>query len=181
MSFPFDSAAEFVFLRDGRGINLNGFGGVLDKLDAYKLSAVLIRNPFLRRIAVLKWLKEVSRVCGFEVKLKVLKAEAKPYMTEGGEVCLCRSHLKKAGYTFFALAHETAHFVLMTDPDYKLLKQIDGEYPENSADANLRSPLEYCANILTLALMQRCAAVEKRAARKEKIEKFTDALKKAME
>lgn len=160
MSLPFSTLEEFLKKRDG-GELLSAF--TLPAADYLKLCRVLAGTPLCRYIAVKRWFKEVGRLCGVKIKLKVSFSPQKPYMTEGGRLGLYYKDFFRPGYLFFAVAHETAHFLLMRGGGYRLLKEIDGQYPAENGDGPLRSPLEYCANAITLALFKRCGELEKNA------------------
>lgn len=178
MSLPFKSLPEFIEARDGNKIALYDFCGLIDEFDFNKLISVLAKNFFLRIIAVKKWFKEVEKLCNIKIKLKISFKSHKPYMRESGEVGLSFKDLLKPSYLLLAIAHETAHFILTCDGDYPLLKLIDGEYPSDAKDCDLRSPIEYCANDITLTILEKCALVAKKDKHKKKILRFIDNLKK---
>ena len=176
MSLKFTSLEEFIAARDNNEITLSEFSEILDKLNFKKLVAVLTKLPVNRFIAVKKWIKEVGRLCGTKIRLKISRASHKPYMLESGEIVITKKDFLSSGYCFFAMAHETAHFLLTLGDDYSILKSLDGEYPKDT-DGYLRSPVEYCANILTLMIFERCIPEAPKDRLKKKIEKFSSSLK----
>lgn len=153
----------------------SNYDEVLDGLNYRRLVSVLKKNFFIRLIAVKRWFKEVGKLCGVNIRLKISASTQKPYMTEGGEVGLSFKHLKNSGYAFFAASHEAAHFILMRG-DYGQLKELDGEYPKDES-ATMRSPIEYQANILTLEIFERCKNFAKKKRFREKISWALNSLK----
>ena len=137
-------------------------------LNFKKLSAVLAWNHLLRRPAAKRWFREVGRVCKKQIRLIISRKSIRPYMQESGGVWLYQRDFFRAGYLFFASAHEAAHFLLMRDQDYGALKALDKEYPPDKKDRQMNSPLEYCANLLTLTLFEKCLKVTK-GRRRQKI------------
>lgn len=162
MSLPFKTLQEFLSARDKSEIVLFDVCGLLDEINFKNLVAVFTKNSFVRIVCVKKWIKELGRFCGIKIKLKISLLTHRPYMRESGEICLSYKDLGRPSYSFFAIAHETAHFILMCDSDYELLKVLDMEYPVDAKDRDLRSPIEYCANLVTLMILERCLAVVKK-------------------
>ena len=172
MSFPFHTLQEFTAAQENDGI-FSEIEGLIEGLNVKKLVALLGSNRALRRVYVKRWFGEVGRLCNQKIKLKISRTPVKPYMTESGEVGLSRTDFKRTSYLFFASAHEAAHFLLMRDGEYDVLKALDREYPKDE----MRSPIEYCANLLTLALFERCLNAEKREGRRQKISWCIEQLK----
>ncbi len=181
MSLPFTTLQEFIQARDSGKITLSDFDGVLDKYDFKKLIPVFTPITLVRLIYLKKWLKEVARISGVKIRLKMSLSAHRPYMTEGGEVGLSVKDFLKPSYCFFAIAHETAHFILQLGGEYGLIKSIDAQYSQGAGDGNLRSPTEYCANIITIMIFNRCLAVTKKERYKKKLSAFIAVLKGAID
>ena len=178
MSFPFQTLSEFIAARQNNLITFSDWNA--DELRYEKLLGVLKKTTLGRYFALKRWLKEVAKYCNKRIKLKLHRSLACPYMRESGEIGLGVRDFKRGGYLFFAIAHETAHFILMRQEDYGTLKSLDGQYPE-SGDKKMLSPVEYCANRITLKLFERCAALTKKAKEKEVILRCIDSLKGQLE
>lgn len=181
MIAPFKDADDFIEARDGRGIDMSCFNAVLDSLNYEYLGGVLSAILPVRLMSAVKFLRDAGRKCGVGIELKLSLSSHLPYMTESGLVCMSFRDFFRSKTACAALAHEVSHFILMTDPCYPRLKALDGEYCALYSDGALRSPIEYCANMLTAAIVQRCAAVLKKESRRkkagslsEKLENFTD-------
>lgn len=177
MSLTFQSLQEFLQARDKGEIDLSDFNVLLDKLDFKKLVALFSKNFFIRLANLKKWIRQVGRVCGIKIKLKTSLSAHRPYMLEGGVIGLSFKDLLKPSYSFFAIAHETAHFILMCNDGYAKLKAFDREYHNNT---ELNSPIEYCANIITLTIFERCICVTQKVKRREKIAEYINSLKLSM-
>ena len=93
------------------------------------------------------------------------------FRSEGGEVCLSLKDLLNPSYSFFAISHESAHFILARDEDYGLLKSLERQL------AGENSPLEYCANIITLMIFERCISALKKDKHRQKVAAFIQSLK----
>ena len=180
MSLPFKTLPEFLDMRDGNKIVLSDFYVLLHDLNYKKLVALLTRNTFIRLIRIQKWIKEVSRLCGIKIKLKVSLTAHRPYMLESGKICLSYKDLCGMNYSFLAIAHETAHFILMCDEDYEQLKALDRQYPLDAKDRDWLSPLEYCANSIMLMLLEECIAIAQKNEDKEKFSQFKASLSKSI-
>lgn len=169
MSLPFKTLQEFTNARDKREIVLSDFCGLLDKLNFKKLVAVLTRNLFIRIKSLKNWIREVGQLCGIKIKLKISLSAHRPYMTEKGDIGLWYGDLFKTNDLFFAIVHESAHFILTCNEAYALLKVLDKEYPSDAGDRQLRSPIEYCANVVTLMILERCLTCVKKERHKARI------------
>ena len=153
----FEDLREFIRMRDEGLLDISGFDGILSRLDYGLLLGVLARGPF-RAAKSRKWLRSVGDVLGRKIGLKVTLSKERPYMTEGGIVSVGIGTVKRPSVLLFALAHEAAHFILLSDEDYPNLKALEGEYCEKFDDARMRSPIEYAANLVTLDIFRRCMA-----------------------
>lgn len=160
MSVPFRTLQEFTEMREGE-LSFPRLEASMGKMDLGKLLSVLAKTPWGRFLAVKRWLKEVGRVCDKKIRLKVSFSSHTPYMRENGTVGLCRKDFQRQRYLFFAVAHETAHFLLMCDEDYPLLKALEREYLSCEGDGALRSPIEFCANRIMMTLFERCVSAAK--------------------
>ena len=174
MSLPFKTLPEFIKARENGEINLSDSAALLDKLNFEKLASALTKKSPFGIISVKKWLKEVGRLCGIKIKLKASLSAHKPYMTEGGEVCLSLKDLLNPSYSFFAISHESAHFILTCDEDYGLLKSLERQ------SSGTDSPLEYCADIITLMIFERCISVLKKDKHRQKVASFIQSLKESI-
>lgn len=169
MSLPFRTLQEFLGVRDRGGLSFPEAEARIGETDLGKLVSVLSKTAWGRFAAVKRWLKEVGRLCGKKIRLKISFSPHKPYMTENGCVGLYYRDFFRQRYLFFAVAHETAHFLLMCDEDYCLLKALEEEYPADERDRAMCSPIEYCANRIMLMLFERCACVAETQAAREMI------------
>lgn len=79
---------------------------------------------------------------------------AKGYMRDGGDIFLSVGLLlRPVGNVFLALCHELGHMWLSEQPDYAALKALDLQFLKSSLPAEA-SPLEICADVLSLRLAQ---------------------------
>ncbi len=175
----FSDLGEFIRLRDAGLLGVEGFEEILGRLDYGPLLGVLSRGPF--RVAKgRKWLRGVGEVLGRKIGLKVTLSKGRPYMTEGGTVSVGIGTVRKPSVLFFALAHEAAHFLLLTDGSYPLLRSLEGEYRERFEDARMRSPVEYAANLVTMEIFRRCMAAAGEDGRRERVSRLLGELQTAV-
>ena len=78
-------------------------------------------------------------------------------------------------------AHESAHFILMNDRNYALIKQLDSEYramPDR--EQKMSSPIERGANLITLSILNRSEIAEKSRKKQKKIKLCIKTLEKQL-
>ena len=168
----FQNIAEFEQLPDDEKIDFYFIENLLDKLCIKKLPRVLTRFVLIRKLQIKKWIKEVSKITPNPIKLYITQEEIIPYMKEEGVISFCKKDIYRVDKIFMILAHETAHFILMQDKNYESIKKVDKEYTQMLGHKEkMNSPIEYCANLITLMILQRCKFVEKKPKMKEKIGK----------
>ena len=154
---------------------------VLDGLRLEKLCAVLGSFALLTRLRVNRWLKELSKASPVAVTLRLESEEITPYMQESGVLCFGKKDLSRKEKLFMLLAHESAHFLLMGDERYPLLKEIDGEYKALfGRDHRMHSPVEECANLLTLLILSRCRGIKMSQNSRKIVERCIKTLKKQL-
>lgn len=177
----FDNLTEFEKLSDCDKIDSEAVENIVSLLDVKKLTSVLSCHFLLRRGAVKKWIKEVEDKVGQQITLSIVRKEVVPYMQEDGLLCFSCKDIVRRERLFMLLCHETAHFILMRDSEYESLKRVDSEYLlEGKQRAKMLSPVEYCANLITLKILKRCVEVIKSQKNKAVILQITDSLKKQL-
>lgn len=181
MTKSYRTLAEFEALPNDKKINRKAIDAILDRLCYNQLCGVLSRFAVIRILSVRQWLTALGRITGRKISLRTENEEITPYMSEAGVVCFCKRDLYHIDRLFMIAAHESAHFILMQDENYALLKKINGEYlsiPEREKKMN--SPIELCANIITLEILERCKKTEKSRKKQQKIEICIKTLKKQL-
>ena len=177
----FQSLAEFEALKDQEKIDLGIAETMLDRLCVTRLTAVLTRFTWLRKCYIRRWVNEIKKISGRDVKLHLTCEEITPYMLEEGVICFSKKDVYRVKKLLMLLAHETAHFVLMRDPNYEMIKQIDCEYKAMPwREQTMHSPVEYCANLVTIMILTRCQLVEKDQNKKEIIQDCVISLNKQL-
>ena len=169
MSLAFSGLQEFDLAKNSDSLSAS-LTSLTEGLKIKKLTAVLACHHLFRRRGAKLWLEEVGRCCDLSITLHLSSEPTKPYMQESGGVWLYRRDFYRAGYLLFALAHEGAHFLLMRGEGYQALKELDAQYPKDAPDREMNSPLEYCANLLTLILLEKCLASAKGRGRRQTIQ-----------
>ncbi len=164
MTKGFETLEEYQALRDNEKIDLQAIAPVMDRLSYGKLNGVLSVPPLFAKIQCRRWQRELEKVLGAEITLHMTEEEIVPYMREDGVLCFCKKDLKRREKLFMLLAHESAHFILMRDKNYGQLKKVDTVYRAVSGrECKMHSPVEECANLVTLLILDRC----KQGARKK--------------
>ena len=162
-------------------IDITAVNAALDKLRFGGLTAALSSSVIIRRLGLHRWLRELSKITETPVKLRTTDEQITPHMQESGVICFCEKDIYRPQKLFMILAHEAAHFILMRDSNYGLIKKLDGEYrPTSVEDQKMRSPVELCANIITLLILNRSRESEKRQNKQRKIEDCIKTLKKQL-
>ena len=78
-------------------------------------------------------------------------------------------------------AHETAHFVLMRDENYASIKALDRESKAiYGRESKMKSPIELCANLIALKILERCKNVERNRKKQKKIKLCIKTLEKQL-
>ena len=135
----------------------------------------------IRKFKIRQWLKELGRVTNTPIELSVVKDEVTPYMREDGLICFCKKDILRADRLFMLLAHEAAHFILMQDKNYGAIKELDSVYKSQpQREQKMHSPIEFCANVITLMILERCKNAERWRKTQEKIEICIKSLKKQL-
>ena len=181
MTKDFQNLEEFEALRDDEKIDTASVDEILNRLCFKKLNGTLSRFVLIRRLRLIQWLKELGKITGTPPKLSLTREETTPYMQEGGLISFCKKDVLRADRLFMLLAHETAHFILMQDESYGRLKMINADYAKMPwREQKMHSPIELCANIITVMILERCKNVEKGRKCREKIEICVKSLKKQL-
>ena len=161
MMKDFQNLEEFEALSDHEILDFEAIDTVLDQLGLKRLTGVWTSFIPLRKIRVKQWIGELRKLTGHPVSLQLTREEITPYMHEDGVICFCKKDIYRVDKLFMLLAHETAHFVLMKDARYALIKQVDAAYNSRPQQASsMHAPIERCANLITLELLARCMLVE---------------------
>ncbi len=181
MMKKYNTLAEFEALSDDQKIDHGAAQAALDRLNFKKLCGVLSRYGLVRRLCARLWIGEIGKITGQPIKLRLTREEITPYMQEDGVIGFCSKDLDRTERLLMLLAHETAHFILMQDKDYALLQNIDREYKAMpDREQAMHSPIEWCANIITLNILSRCLQVEKSQKRQQIIEICKTSLNKQL-
>jgi hypothetical protein len=176
-----NNLAEFIALSDELKIDESGVRKILDALDFRKLNAVLISHKFFRKIFIDKWLNHAQKVLKISIKTELVKEEIVPFMKESGVLCFSKRDIARKEKTFVLLAHEIAHFIIMKDERYDEIRRFDIEYKENGFErSNMLSPIEYCANLVTLMILSRCENAMKSKKNRRIIQELVCSLKKQL-
>ena len=171
MKKPFDNLAEFEALRDDERIDLHAIAAALDRLHFQKLNGVFSNFVLLRKFRVRQWIRELKKVSLRPITLEMTRREIIPHMQENGVIRFCKKDVRRADKLFMLLAHETAHFLLMQDRNYPLIKKVDREYRAMPGrEQAMRAPVEACANKITLLILERCHHIEKKQKSQKRIE-----------
>ncbi len=181
MKKAFQSLEEFEALRDEEKIDVTATRCMLDSLSFQTLVGMLSYFTALRQLRIRQWGKELRKITGQPIKIRMTREEITPYMQEDGVICFCKKDVHRVDRLFMLFAHETAHFILMQDKNYATIKKLDGVYttlPEREQKMN--SPIERCANLITLMILERCKGVEKGRRKTEKIERCIKTLQKQL-
>ena len=181
MTDKFKTLEEFEALQGDEKIDLAATNDALDKLSFKVLNGALSRFVLVRKIRLNQWLKEMQSISGTPIRLRLTKEETTPYMQEDGLISFCKRDVLRADRLFMILAHETAHFILMRDNSYDTLKRINREYTLSHQNLGaMCSPIELCANLITLMILERCKRVEKSQKKQKNIEICIKSLKKQL-
>ena len=176
-----DNLIEFTSILDSEKIDEKSVDAILEKINAKKLVAVLASHKFFRKIFIKKWIKEVEKALGISISLQIVKDEITPFMQESGALVFSRKDIARRERIFMLLAHEVAHFILAEDERYETLKILDKQYRIDEKErAKMLSPIEYCANLITLKLFFRCKMATKRAKLHTIIQQLALSLKKQL-
>ena len=168
MATQFQGLAEFEALPIEEKIDLDNAKALLDRLCFRKLNALLSKITLLRALGMRRWVKELSKVTSLPVTLHLTKEKITPYMQEDGKIFLSKKEIFHIDKLFMIFAHETAHFILIEDKSYAMIKEADNEYRRiPDREQRMTSPIELSANVITLMILERCKTVEKRAKRLE--------------
>ena len=181
MMKDFQNLAEFQALCDDQLLDLAAVEAILARLCTKRLTGVLTDLIPVRKIRIRQWIRELQKITGRPVLLQLTREETTPYMHEDGVICFCKKDVYRADKLFMLLAHETAHFVLMQDARYALIKQIDADYCScTQQKSSMHSPIERCANLITLVILTRCMRVERNQKRLHRIEICIESLRKQL-
>lgn len=147
---------EFIQQRDDGSLWQQPWLKMFEGLDLTFLTAVAkAKTVAVRRFTTWLWLRVLQKKYG-KVNVTLTK-QTTPYMTDDGVIYLPEGDLAHPKRFFMALTHESAHLLLSKQDGYQKLKELDLLY--TAEDSAMRSPLEYCANALTLAMLCRCHAL----------------------
>ena len=168
MTKRFQDPTEFEAIPVEEKIDFDATNALLDRLCFPKLNALLSKITIVRIWAMRRWVKELSRLTSLSVTLNFTKEIITPYMQESGKIFLSKKEIFHIDKLFMIFAHETAHFILMQDKSYGMIKEADNEYRRiPGREQRMTSPIEICANVITLMILERCKTVEKSAKRLE--------------
>lgn len=181
MTKGFETLEEYQALQGHEKIDLQAVNAVLDRLSFGRLNAVLFAlSPFVK-LQCRRWLKELEKGIGRKITLEMTKEEITPYMREDGVLCFCRKELRRREKLFMILAHESAHFLLMGDGRYGQLKKVDSAYRAvPGRECKMHAPVEECANLITLLILDRCKGVARGKKVQEILERCIKTLKKQL-
>ena len=181
MTKGFETLEEYQALPDDEKIDLQAVNAVLDGLPFSQLKGILSDFAPFPKLRCDRWLKELEKALDRKIALQMTEEEIIPYMREDGVLCFCKKDLHRKEKLFMLLAHESAHFILMGDEGYHRLKRVDSAYRAHpDRECNMHSPIEECANLITLLILDRCKHCEKRKKTQKILEKCIISLEKQL-
>ena len=172
---------EFLTKRDEEQIDVTVFDALISALPVKQLNTLFAPCYPLRRHAATAWTRALAEETDQPIRLSINEKGTRPYMSEQGTLFIPKSTFHHLDLLFIAIAHESAHFILMTSPDYERLQELDAQYRnQGHSDVAMRSPTEYYANLLTLRILTLCQDAASSTKLKERIGVTIDDLSRQM-
>ena len=177
----FDCLAEFEALRNDEKADMKAAEAILDRLCFQKMNLMLSGLAPIRMLGIRLWINELNKIGNGPITLRTTDKEITPYMHEDGVICLCKKDVHRVERLLMIFAHETAHFVLMRDENYASIKAVDRESEAiYGCENKMKSPVELCANLITLKILERCQNAEKCIKKQKKIKSCIKTLEKQL-